>query len=282
MIEALDNTTLDEFLTIVRELPGWTERPYQSVYVSIGGKQNEPYCTFNYPKSIEKKQFRSNATNQMIPAFIANRRETKGLELEQNITLVVVIDSFRSPEEWSTNLRILQNQIKDNTLFDILLWNQEMNTRTLTRTVGEIAKQALLHNVADNQFMICNYVRFSHPNEAEMSIEDYIPTQIQSVLNDTPYDKCFYQWYGYSVFLYNMVYCYKDYHLWRALYSTHLHTLFEKHAACLPIWQNTIQMIRDANDQDPRILSIINQFARFTIDITSSYRKRGELASNML
>jgi hypothetical protein len=288
MFQALDNSTLEEFTEIFQQLEGWTDktRPYNSIYVSIGGKQNELYQTFHFPPEIKDKKFRSNASFQMIPAFIANRRPDSRGDQPPDRILLVIIDSFRSTEDWSTNCRIIQNrdQTKSETsLYDILVWNQDMNTRTLIPTIRAIIQKTAEQNITPRQCMICNFVRFSHPNDQELAIEEYIPIQIQATLDKTPYAKCFYQWWGPSVYTYNIVYCYKDYDICRSMYCSQLHRLFEKYSPeYYPIRQTSIEFIKEGCEEDIRFLNIVNQFAQFNVDITESFRRRGEIASNMM
>jgi hypothetical protein len=289
MFQALDNSSLEEFMGILQNLEGWTDekQPYNSIYVSIGGKQNDLYHIFNYPAHLKDKKFRSNAPFQMIPAFIANRRPDSRGDQPQDRILVVVIDTFRNPEDWTANCRVLRNQSQSrdgtfSSLFDVLLWNQEINTRTLTPIVQGFIHMISKYNIAPAQFMMCNYIRFSHPNEQEIAIEEYVPTQIQSIINETPYSKRFYQWYGPSLYTYNMVYCYKDFNTWKSMYYTQLHTLFERFSRDFPVRQMTIQTMKEECEDNTRIINMLNQFMRFSVDITESYRKRGELASNLL
>jgi len=287
MLQTLDNTTLEEFLERFQHLEGWTDEtsPYNSIYVSIGGKQNEPYHTFQYPTQLKDQQFRTNAPYQMIPSFIANRRPDSGdKKVVEDRILVLIIDTFRTPEEWSTNCRIVQRQIRDtrSSICDAILWNMEMNTRTLRPTIQAILKMACVHNIHPNHMMICNYIRFSRPNEQEAIIEDFIPEQIQSSLDETPYMKRFYQWYGPAYYTYNMVYCYSDFHIWRSMYQTQLHHIFDKNCGKYQLNHITMQSIQSNYEEDPRTTAIINKFASCTIDIKESYRKRGEIATNLM
>jgi hypothetical protein len=289
MFHSLDNTTLEEFLEFFQHLEGWSDeiRPYNSIYVSIGGKQNETYHTFQYPTQLKDTPLRTNAPYQMIPSFIANRRPDSGVE---DRILVLIIDTFRTPEDWSTNCRIIQQQmvqrshLKDTTsgICHAILWNMEMNTRTLVPTIQVILKMACIHHIHPNHTMICNYIRFSHPNDHEAVIEDYVPEKIQSLVDETPYTKRFYQWYGPAYYTYNMVYCYSDFHIWRSMYQSQLHHMFEKHCGKYPLNHITMQSIRNNYEEDSRTSAIINKFASCTIDIKESYRKRGEIASNLM
>ena len=293
MFQPLLDSSLDEFLDILTKLEGWSneERSYNSVYVSIGGKQNEPHQIFNYPTEIKGQKFRSNASNQMLPSFIANRRpDSRGDQIPDRI-LVIAVDTFRSEDEWNNNVRLLQGsqQTKKqsdtcnvNSLFDILLWNQEINSRTLSPFIYTISKLAFENGVSPNQFMICNYIRFSSPNEPEAVIEDYVPEQIQRLLDPTPYASQFYQWYGPSFYTYNLIYCFKEYDVWRSMYQTQLFHMFQRYSGKFHLRPSVFDSMKEACEDDSKLLVVVNQFLRCSVDITESYRKRGEIGSNLL
>jgi len=281
MFQPLIDSSLEEFLNILTNLEGWTDEmhPYNSIYVSIGGKQNETHQIFNYPTEIKDKKFRSNASNQMLPSFIANRRPDSRGDQPPDRILVIAVDTFRSQEEWEKNVRLLQNK---NTLFDILLWNQEMNSRTLNPLIHTISKLAFEYGVSPSQFLICNYIRFSNPNEPEAVIEDYVPQQIQLLLDPTPYASRFYQWYGPSFYTYNLIYCFKEYDIWRSMYQTQLFQMFQRYSGRFHLRQSVFDCMKEACEDDSKLLVVVNQFLRCSIDITESYRKRGEIGSNLL
>ena len=79
-------------------------RPYDRVYVSIGGKFNQSEQRFHYPDAVKDNVYSSNAGYQMVPAFLRNSEEA---------TLAIVVD-----RDFSTCKRIFTRQNLDIALVD--------------------------------------------------------------------------------------------------------------------------------------------------------------------
>ena len=211
----------------------WSDTPtrYYSVYVSFGSKFNQPTQQFYYPPEIQTKQYPSNATFQMIPMFM--REPSVGTNAAKKPSLVVVIDTFQE-SEWTANHQLLaQVWSEARAPLHIVMFNHSLTQKSLKAIVKGLANYCALGEIPPERCMFCNFIRFSSPNKIECEVECWVPTTIQKIL-DRPaylrYNSCFYQWYGPSVFLYNLIYNYKKYDLFwmmhsRQLLITFLHSL---------------------------------------------------------
>ena len=275
MLFALDNIPYEEFIEYVENLSEW--KTYESLYVSIGSKYNDPHQLFNYPTQIKNKKFATNAGEQMVPGFVRYSKKSR--------ILVVVIDTFRTTFEWETNHRILETILFKSSHthhFDIILWNHEINSRSLIPIIECFTKQMNIYSLQPNSCMICNYIRFSHPNESELALEEYIPKNIQIILDkNKQYSKCFYQWYGQTIYLYHLLYCYKEYDFWKMVHYQSLHRIFEQIARERPIDYSLVQLMQIQDYDDPKMLAMLSLFARCSVDIRSRYAKEDELAPTL-
>jgi len=232
---------------------------YNSIYISFGSKFNEAVQFFHYPSTIQNKRYLSNAEFQMVPQFL---REPNILSIsgggggggggggsskhKSRRSLVVVLDDFSGgnnetlnhldvPVESASitkNRRILNDIIQSTLLpMDIIMFNYKITTqKSLKQCIECFVKRALLYEIPPSRLMFCNYVRFAHPNAMEMNFEEMIPSTIQKTLDRSQnerYSRCFYQWYGPSVYTYNLIYNYKSYDLHRMLNQTRLVHVFQ-------------------------------------------------------
>jgi len=223
---------------------------YNSIYISFGSKFNEALQFFHYPSTIQKKRYLSNAEFQMVPQFLRepNILSTGGgsLNHQSRRSLVVVLDDFSNAGNETLNhldqpvesasiiktRRILNDVIQSTLLpMDIVMFNYKITTqKSLKQCIECFVKRALLYEISPSRLMFCNYVRFAHPNMTELNFEEMIPSTIQKILDRSQnerYSRCFYQWYGPSVYTYNLIYNYKSYDLHRMLNQTKLVHVFQ-------------------------------------------------------
>lgn len=213
------NESHDGFCDLIDNIS--TQKQYDMIYVSIGGKMNEPDILFSYPHSINKK-FPVNSDCQIIPNFIRNRKLS---------TLVVLIDSFKDElmyKNYQLIQQILQQQETPN--MDVLIYDKMCSISDLTEIIEKIVEVCITLNIDETKVMICNYIKFAHPTPSEYEFEKQLPNHIYSVLTKTQnikYVTCFYQWFGQHIFLYNIVYNYHKYNSYMYMNYDCLNLLFE-------------------------------------------------------
>jgi hypothetical protein len=243
---------------------------YTDMYISIGGKHNEPFLHFNYPETVRSKKQETNSLCQMIPQFVRSEYHT------ETKYLVIVIDRFVKDDP---NIRLIKNIISIPGIanMDVVLYNHECKLKTLPSTIQEICKKAEIDSIEPSKMMICNYICFQTPNEFEFSMEQKTPELIQSVLNGTVFENQFYQWYGYSIFTYNLIYPYKKYNFMRMMNSSYLLSAFVKSFQDMSVSTKNIYLIVIYLDSlvDTRLKKIVAQFMENSYDIT--YRNKTAL-----
>uniref|UniRef100_A0A6C0JJM2 Uncharacterized protein n=1 Tax=viral metagenome TaxID=1070528 RepID=A0A6C0JJM2_9ZZZZ len=178
-----------------------------NLYVSVGGKHNEQYITFNNPFSIKTKIFRTNSDYQLVPNFLQFNPLNKK-------TLIIAIDNFSNEETRRINKQILERNIDEN--MHAILFNK-ICTKSFLETFAEYFIVLCEENdIEPSDAMICNYVRFANnPNPIELIAEQIIPETLQNSLNNssnTKYCECFYQWFGYRYYIYNFIFKYKKHY----------------------------------------------------------------------
>ena len=213
------NESHDGFCDLIDNIS--TQKQYDMIYVSIGGKMNEPDILFSYPHSINNK-FPVNSDCQIIPNFIRNRKLS---------TLVVLIDSFKDElmyKNYQLIQQILQQQETPN--MDVLIYDKMCSISGLTEIIEKIVEVCITLNIDETKVMICNYIKFAHPTPSEYEFEKQLPNHIYSVLTKTQnikYVTCFYQWFGQHIFLYNIVYNYHKYNSYMYMNYDCLNLIFE-------------------------------------------------------
>lgn len=212
----------------------WTPSKYNSVYTSFGSKLNSKEQFFNYPQEIRCKPYRSNAEYQLIPQFMREFIQPPEFgsfeKPQEKRNLIIVIDQFNE-EALAINHRLLRRILSQASVpMDVVIFNHAVTPKTTKKLVKGLAKQFTEQSIPSDKCMFCNYIRFSHPNALEYELEECVPKVIQKVL-DRPqflhYSRCFYQWYGATVYAYNLVYNYKKYDTCWMMYSGHLMRLFQ-------------------------------------------------------
>ena len=188
---------------------------YQNIYVSLGGKFNEPFVCYNDIKMKANSEF------QMVPGYLRNDSEK---------SLVLIIDVFRDLENREINKKILDPVIKDLPNIDVILLNNEITSKSLKPILRTILNFVKGQNVHPSKYLFCNYIRFVSPNSLENVLEMKLPTKIQRVHDEFPeYSNGFYQWYGQCIQTYNLIYNFKKYHYGWLSQHSRLSILFQKY-----------------------------------------------------
>jgi hypothetical protein len=184
---------------------------YDMVYVSFGGKYNESHLSFNYPEKISNLKYVTNASYQMIPQFLRDR------DVEYKI-LSVTIDHFDNTDILQKNKQIIYNVIsRDENQIDAIIFDHLCAYEDIANIVDFMTSQMVARDMNEKRYMICNYIKYHHPNLLEHEFEENVPKTIQRVLNNPTfhrYSTCFYNWFGNSVYTYNIIYNYKKYVLY--------------------------------------------------------------------
>lgn len=186
----------------------WANEGYEQIYISIGGKINEETVAF------DKRMVRSNALFQMIPNFI---------RVSKKKVLVIIVDDFHRSENYSANVREVEKIIASSQYIDVIFLDNRFTLSTIKSIIISIIEFAIKLQIQPQNYMCCNYVRFSHPNEKELIMEQ-LPKILHEIHTETPFSEGFYQWHGYQFYLYNTVYCYKRFHF---TFIHHYHSIFD-------------------------------------------------------
>ena len=178
------------------------------IYISIGGKINIQDRFMND----------NNGVFQMIPAYFS---------LNTTSRLIIVFDSF-TQTEYEQCYESMTPYITSNT--HIVLCNNICNCVFIRKFIPYIIDTAITINCLPSNIVICNYVKFKYkPNPIEQRYLNELPNNIYAILikpKYKPYIESFYEWFGYNTYLYNFIYKYKYYQLYRGAYSS-LNVLYD-------------------------------------------------------
>ena len=173
------------------------------IYVSIGGKINNTDSFMNY---------NNNSGFQMIPSYFS---------LNSTSQLIIVFDTF-TQSEYESCYEHMTPYITPNT--HIVLCNQLCDYRFIRKFIPYIIDIAKTIGCMPSNMVICNYVKFKYqPNPIEQRYLNSIPNTIYAILKTSQYKdyiESFYEWFGYNAYLYNFIYKYKYYQLYRGAYSS--------------------------------------------------------------
>jgi len=254
-----------------RWLQGSVDKCYDRVYVSIGGKFNQREQYFNYPEEAKNKVYPSNAGFQMVPAFLRNS--------ESSNVLVILVDMFCNGDPCR---QVLSSVLQTNPHIDVALVNTDVSLgKTLKYLVRDIMDYIAEREIPSNKFMICNFIRFSHPNELEQVLEESVPKKIQRYVGRyAGYEDCFYQWYGCSIYTYNLIYQYRRYDVLRLMCYSLLMRLFEKVFRTFSINSSCIHLAQMGVDDMSTQKALVG-FLRYSIDFTENYVQSESLGENL-
>lgn len=172
------------------------------IYISIGGKYNEPETELESYYKIRKTQ--TNSDMQMIPSFLREKNSHR--------TLVIIWDIFHTRDDIIINRHILDGIQRKHRHISYMMINNCCTQESLDDFIPYMIETAIRHQIRPSHLMICNYIRFkNNPNTTEQIYEKNIPLTIDRILSQTQYAAyrdCFYQWFGYHAALYSYIYQY--------------------------------------------------------------------------
>jgi len=139
----------------------------------------------------------------MYPQFLRQRPK------EDRKIGVIIIDDFRNKEAFEKNRLLVQRQVLDENA-SILMIDHCFTRLSLTSFTTYLLELFRKYSIDNKCCMICNYVKHKYSaNSIEMRAEEMIPVTIQTILDQSDFHSCFFEWFGYRYFLYNLVYNYK-------------------------------------------------------------------------
>jgi hypothetical protein len=227
---------------------------YQSIYTSFGSKQNEVYVSSNSSSLPERV---TNASYQMVPSFMRNiTDDARGL--------VIVIDDFHDNDSLLQNENILTDLSTQFTWLDFIIVDAYLTKNVLYSILQSITNFANSTHILPNDFKISNFIRFRQPNSTEQALEIWIPDFIQRILDtlhDGKYNHSYYQWFGYSFYTYDYMYCYKTYKIAYMFYTTTIYDILHKSLITTRLNEyNIIDVQYYVNERDKRLLHVWGQF----------------------
>lgn len=236
-------------------------KKYKYVYTSFGSKLNEPHVSVSYPRHIT---FRCNALYQMVPEFL------RILSIEYPI-LVIIIDDFNDKEHRIMNMEYLEKITDQFPNIDLVILDEHITISSVIPILNIILNYMVGLDITSTQCIFSNFIRFRQPNKPEMYIEQELPGIIQKTLDEFSsgiYDRCFYQWYGYSYFTYNYMYCYKTYNIGYMMYINNITKILMDTLKNNTLSKYNKYMI-DSVETNNKQKKIWAEFTRYSIDITS-------------
>ena len=209
------------------------------VYVSFGSKLNERTLESEYLDPTYSYVNKVNAAYQMVPFFLcsnSNPRTKMLCDGNQCRVLNIVIDMFNGEEDIENSKKyineILANmseldipldtsnitqyfvnisEVKDGIFKDIMAQNKNPYTadehHLFLGTLSDILCKKMRENGIDEKnFMLCNYIKFKHPNPVEDRIRKKAEETFDRVLTENGYENSYYEWFGYfPMMLYNCI-----------------------------------------------------------------------------
>lgn len=196
-LDILDNLECNSFHDYLQLLSN-TGIKWNKVYMSFGSKWND----LTVPsKTFDNSTWYSNSLDQMVPSFI--RYQT-----ESNYTLVIIIDEFKDQRNFNLNKKLIIQNIEDSNNVYVCIINKYCSSKeTIIDLTNKLVKFSTRHNIQNDNFMICNFVKYlNRPNLYELSISSIISSSINDGIKNTIYKNCLYEWFGYKYGLHTLVY----------------------------------------------------------------------------
>jgi hypothetical protein len=200
------------------------------VYVSFGSKLNERTLESEYLDPDFTYINRVNAGYQMVPFFLcdnSNPRLKMLCEGRPCRVLNIVIDLFidetdienskKYITESLTNKRELDASLDTSNITQFFInitdvrngilqdaMKQGKNPYTadehhlfLGMIADVLCKKMKENEIVDKNFMVCNYIKFKHPNPIEQNIGIKASNTLEKVMIDNGYENNYYEWCGY-------------------------------------------------------------------------------------
>jgi hypothetical protein len=201
------------------------------VYVSFGSKLNEPTLEREYLDPDFTYMNRVNAGYQMVPFFLcANSNPRKKLLCDgrQCKVLNIVIDIFSDEEQIEASKKYAIDSLSDKRELDAPLdtsnitqffinisdvrngilqdamkqpgknpYTADEHHLFLGMIADVLCKKMKENGIDDKNFMVCNYIKFKHPNPIEQNIGIKASNTLEKVMIDNKYENNYYEWCGY-------------------------------------------------------------------------------------
>ena len=202
------------------------------VYISFGSKLNERTLESEYVDPDYTYMNRVNAGYQMVPFFLCKNSNPREKLLCNGMpckVLNIVIDIFRDePDieasksyitESLTNKRELDepldtsnitqffiniSDIRDGIFQDAMKqpgknpYTADEHHLFLGMIADVLCKKMKENEIADKNFMVCNYIKFKHPNALEERLGNKVTETLSNIMNSNGYKNSYYEWFGYS------------------------------------------------------------------------------------
>jgi hypothetical protein len=227
------NTAL---VPIFETLPSFSK---DLVYISFGSKLNERTLEREYLQPDYEYINRVNAGYQMVPFFLcdnSNPRLKLLCEGRPCRVLNIVIDMFNGEEDLENSKRYITESltnkreldaslettnitqyfvniadVKDGIFRDIMAKGKNPyiadEHHIFLGTLADILCKKMRENGIDGKnFMLCNYIKFKHPNPPEQKIDKKALETFERVMEENSYKDSYYEWFGYyPMMLYNCI-----------------------------------------------------------------------------
>jgi hypothetical protein len=239
-------------------------RQYDTIYISIGGKINEPTVKFRNPATLSDYAFASNAQYQMVPAFIRYPKT-------RITSLVIVVDDFSDSQLRELNKAAIREIQLKHPHISIALYDIRITIKNVNEFAKSLVDWIVDQNVAPEKCMIANYLRFRGcPCVTDSQLENAVPRIIQLALNETKvYANILYNWFGYQYYTYNILFLYNEYNVY---ILSHLSTL-ALFAECCDLTQvvsgNVSNIFMYDIAREPKNAKVLFHFLKYAVDITS-------------
>jgi hypothetical protein len=204
----------------------------------------------------------------MIPQFVRDKHSDE----RHSKSLVIVFDQFS--DDIALNKDMLDS-IVDKKPIDLWIISTTINKKIVTDILFHLTNQMDQFGIKPEQCIICNYICFANPNNMELIIEENSPPIMQKCLDKFSggkYAYCFYQWFGYNVYTYNLIYNYKNYILFRR--NSHF-IILNKLCSNIPIHTHissdnfSMLALEVELENSKAALSVLNELCKHCLDITS-------------
>ena len=200
------------------------------VYISFGSKLNERTLESEYVDPDFTYMNRVNAGYQMVPFFLcknSNPREKLLCNRMPCKVLNIVIDIFIDETdietsktyitESLTNRRELDGPLDTSNITQFFINISDVRNGILQDAMKQgknpytadehhlflgmiadvLCKKMKENGIDEKNFMLCNYIKFKHPNPIEQNIGIKASNTLEKVMTDNRYEHSYYEWYGY-------------------------------------------------------------------------------------
>ena len=232
LVESI-NTALEPIFKVI---PDFSK---DLVYISFGSKFNERTLDSEYLHPDYSYMNRVNAGYQMVPFFLcsnSNPRLKMLCDGKPCRVLSITVDIFNGEEdienskkyitESLTNARELDESletanitqyfinifdVKNGIFKDVMEkgknpYSADEHHLFLGMLADILCKKIKENGVIDKNFMLCNYIKFKHPNPVEDKISKKSSEIFDRVMKENDYENSYYEWFGYfPMMLYNCI-----------------------------------------------------------------------------